>query len=149
MSYLNAALREISHQNKILSVSSVYETMPFGKKDQPDFLNAAASLETEMDPYSFFKFIKKVESDTGRTASELWGEREIDIDILFFNDMVIDTEELTIPHKGISERDFVLIPLNEVAPGIIHPLLKKKPSELLKDISEKNIIRTYPEKLKL
>jgi len=84
---------------------------------------------------------------TGRTQSERWGEREIDLDILFFNNEVIKTDKLTIPHKGITERDFVLVPLSEIAPGFVHPELNKKIIDLLKEVTEKNIIRIFPEKI--
>jgi 7,8-dihydro-6-hydroxymethylpterin-pyrophosphokinase len=104
-------------------------------------------VETNNDILSFFRFIKEVEQETGRTPSEKWGEREIDIDILYFGDQIIDNDILSVPHKGITYREFVLTPLNEIAPELIHPLFNKTSSELIKEVTEKNIIRIFPEKI--
>jgi 2-amino-4-hydroxy-6-hydroxymethyldihydropteridine diphosphokinase len=125
----------------------VYETLPYGPVKQPDFLNAVISVETNKDLMTFFRFIKEVEKKTGRTPSEKWGEREIDIDILYFGNEVINNDFLTVPHKGIPYRDFVLTPLTEIAPDLVHPVLNKTSSELIKEVTEKNIIRIFHEKI--
>jgi 2-amino-4-hydroxy-6-hydroxymethyldihydropteridine diphosphokinase len=124
----------------VLKTSDVYETLPYGKKEQPDFLNAVISLDTDKDPLRLFQYIKDAEKQVGRTPSEKWGEREIDIDILFYEDEIIDNDTLTIPHKGIAYRDFVLKPLSDIAPNLIHPQLNKSVTELLNEVTEKNII---------
>jgi 2-amino-4-hydroxy-6-hydroxymethyldihydropteridine diphosphokinase len=131
----------------VLKTSDVYETLPYGKKEQPDFLNAVISLDTDKDPLRLFQYIKDAEKQVGRTPSEKWGEREIDIDILFYEDEIIDNDTLTIPHKGIAYRDFVLKPLADIAPDFIHPQLNKSVTELLNEVTEKNIIRIFPGKI--
>jgi 2-amino-4-hydroxy-6-hydroxymethyldihydropteridine diphosphokinase len=78
-----------------------------------------------------FKFLKLIETQVGRTATQKWGPREIDLDILFYNDIVFSDDEITIPHKDLLNRDFVLVPLNEIAPDLIHPLMNKKISEII------------------
>jgi len=97
--------------------------------------------------HELFKFLKDIEKKTGRTVSERWGAREVDIDILFFDNEIVKNEILTVPHKGIPERDFVLVPLMEISPDFVHPELKKTAEELLKKVTEKNIIRIFPGKI--
>ncbi|RPI66399.1 MAG: 2-amino-4-hydroxy-6-hydroxymethyldihydropteridine diphosphokinase [Ignavibacteriales bacterium] len=147
IAFLKKAVEFISAENKIIKTSSVYETKAYGKKDQADFLNAVIIITTEKNALELFYHIKDIEKKTGRTASERWGEREIDIDILFFNDIIIKNKIITIPHQGMAERDFVLVPLKEISPEFIHPLLKKTPEELIKKLTEKNIIRIFPERI--
>lgn len=95
-----------------------------------------------------FKFLKSVETQVGRKVSTKWGPREIDLDILFFNDLIYSDSEITIPHKDLLNRDFVLVPLNEIAPDLIHPSINKKISEIIifqsrynESLSQQN--RTY------
>jgi 7,8-dihydro-6-hydroxymethylpterin-pyrophosphokinase len=78
-----------------------------------------------------FKFLKSVEQQVGRKVTTKWGPREIDLDILFFNDMIYSDDEITVPHKDLLNRDFVLVPLSEIAPDLIHPLMNKKISEII------------------
>lgn len=88
-------------------------------------------------------FLKKIESDLGRQTEIKWGPREIDLDILFFNDLIYTDENITIPHIGITERDFVLIPLSEIEPDFIHPVIAKKISEIELPDTGSNIISKY------
>ena len=113
--------------------SSFYETEPFGLPDQPRFLNAVISLKTSRAPLDFLEAIKKIERSCGRTREGMirWGPREIDLDILLWEDMIIHSEYLHVPHPGMHERRFVLVPLNEIAPGWIHPELGLTVSDLL------------------
>jgi dihydroneopterin aldolase / 2-amino-4-hydroxy-6-hydroxymethyldihydropteridine diphosphokinase len=90
------------------------------------------------------KFLKSVEQQVGRKVTTKWGPREIDLDILFFNDMIYADEEITIPHKDLLNRDFVLVPLNEIAPGLIHPVVNKKISEIIILTMQTYIIRKIP-----
>lgn len=116
---------------EIKAVSSLYETAAWGKTDQPSFLNQALQIETTLSPRQLLKQILKTEEQIGRKRKEKYGPRIIDIDILFFNQQVFDSPSLKIPHPQIQNRRFVLTPLVEIAPGLIHPVLKKTISELL------------------
>lgn len=94
-----------------------------------------------------FRLSKQIELKIGRKKGEKWGPREIDLDLLYFNDEIYSDEKLTVPHKGILDRDFVLVPLSEIAPDFIHPELKEKNSDICKRNSKENIIRVINEKL--
>lgn len=112
---LIGALERIKEEgNLILKVSSVYETKPVGKEEQPDFLNLVAEVKTSLPPFLFLALIQKIENDMGRVRKEKWGPRIIDIDIILFEDLEIESEELTIPHPLAGRRAFVIIPLREV-----------------------------------
>ncbi len=117
--------------NKVLAVSSFYETEPVGKVDQDWFINAAVKIETGLTPRELLDILLKIEKELGRVRDARWGPRIIDLDILLYDDLVMDEEGLVIPHPYLHERRFVLVPLAEIAPGLIHPRLKKSMSELL------------------
>jgi len=126
---------------KISKCSSIYETAAWGKTDQADFLNQALELETELNAKDLMKEILKIESKMGRERNEKYNARTIDIDILFFNDEIIDEPGLIIPHPQLQHRRFVLIPLNEIAPKVVHPVLKKNISELLEHCKDNLPVR--------
>jgi 2-amino-4-hydroxy-6-hydroxymethyldihydropteridine diphosphokinase len=111
--------------------SSLYETEPWGVKDQPPFLNMSIEVETDLNPLELFSVLKDIERQQGREESVRWGPRVIDLDILLYDDIVMKEERLTIPHPLLHERGFVLIPLNEIAPNVMHPLLRLNVHELL------------------
>jgi len=113
----------------VVKTSPVYETLPMGEKNQNNYYNAAIEISTELDVYQFHSLIKSIETKIGREKSYHWGPRKIDIDLLFFDDLIIDTPELTVPHKGIVERDFVVVPLLDIAPDLTLPGSGKKLSE--------------------
>ncbi|PIU83706.1 MAG: 2-amino-4-hydroxy-6-hydroxymethyldihydropteridine diphosphokinase [Elusimicrobia bacterium CG06_land_8_20_14_3_00_38_11] len=115
---------------KVLRLSSLRETKPYGYKKQKKFLNAVVKLKTKLLPSELLELCKKIEKKIGRTKSFRWGPREIDIDILFFGKKIIKNKKLTIPHKDLHNRAFVLQPLMEIAPNFVHPVLKKRVSEL-------------------
>ena len=118
---------------KITSLSSFYETEPWGFKSDNSFLNAALCVETPLEPVAILNIIKEIEIEMGRTqksVNKVYSDRPIDIDILLYDDMIIKTEELTIPHPLITERDFVMKPLVEIAGDTVHPLLGKKLLEI-------------------
>jgi 2-amino-4-hydroxy-6-hydroxymethyldihydropteridine diphosphokinase len=114
--------------------SSLYETAPWGVKDQPNFINMTIEGETELTPARLLEVLKMSEEEVGRVETYRWGPRVIDLDILLYDDVAMDTPELTIPHPRMHEREFVLRPLAEIAPDKIHPLLKKTMRELLLDL---------------
>jgi 2-amino-4-hydroxy-6-hydroxymethyldihydropteridine diphosphokinase len=117
----------------IVAKSKIYETAPWGKADQPPFLNQAIKIETPFSPEKLLVKVQSIEQELGRTRVEKWGERSIDIDIIYFGNKIIDSSNLIIPHQHLTERKFVLIPLTEVSPEFIHPLLQKSNAQLLKE----------------
>lgn len=125
---------ELIDQNpkcEVEAVSSIYESAPYGEIQQSEFFNAVFKIKTCYEVKELFHFLKSVEQQVGRTVTQKWGPREIDLDILFFNDLVYSDEVITIPHEDLLNRDFVLIPLLEIAPELIHPVINKKISEII------------------
>ena len=135
---MNENLRKSIHflGDKIdkIKVSGFYETKPWGFENQDYFLNCAISGVTELSPKELLLFTQKVENALGRVKRFVNGPREIDIDILFYNDLIYKDSDLEIPHPRISERDFVLRPLMDLDPDFIHPVLKVSIKELFKNI---------------
>ncbi len=128
------AARLLQERVRVKSSSSFYDTLPWGVTDQPKFVNLAIEIETELKPLELLTFLKSIESRMGRLESEedpRWGPRVIDLDIIFYGDQILDCVELTIPHPLMSDRAFVLVPLSEIIPGFVHPVLKKSVAELL------------------
>lgn len=131
----------ISGGCKLERQSSLYETAPWGLKEQGSFINKAIALETGLAPVPLLDTLKKIEKQMGRTNTVQWGPRIIDIDILFYGNETIQLPQLTIPHPFISQRRFTLEPLNEIAPGFIHPVLKKTISELLHECPDNGVVK--------
>ncbi|MBQ9376624.1 MAG: 2-amino-4-hydroxy-6-hydroxymethyldihydropteridine diphosphokinase [Schwartzia sp.] len=121
METLREALRRIDALKgvELTAVSSVYETVPWGKTDQPRFLNLAAAVRTSIAPETLLACTQSLEASLGRVRHEKWGARTIDIDILYMEDVVMQSPLLTLPHPYMTERAFVLVPLAEVAPGLV------------------------------
>lgn len=105
-----------------MSVSSIYETAPVGYTDQADFLNVVISVATELDAHELLEACQGIEHELGRVRDIRWGPRTVDIDILLYNNDNIETESLIVPHPRMHERAFVLIPLLEIAPAVVHPV---------------------------
>ena len=120
----------------IIKQSFIYETDPWGNTDQPDFYNQVIEAETGMNVLQTLKQILLIEKEMGRNRRQKWEPRIIDIDILFFNDEIINEEGLIVPHQHLHERAFVLIPLAEILPAKIHPVLQKTISEILLSIKD-------------
>jgi 2-amino-4-hydroxy-6-hydroxymethyldihydropteridine diphosphokinase len=127
---LRAALERLGQCVRINRVSSVYETEPLLVEDQPRFHNLACSGQTSLDPLSLLAALKGIERDLGRVPGPRYGPRLIDIDILLFDDLILATPELTIPHPAMLERAFALIPLAEIAPSQRHPVARETIEEL-------------------
>jgi 2-amino-4-hydroxy-6-hydroxymethyldihydropteridine diphosphokinase len=137
LNYLYAAKAEISKRcGRIIEESSVYETAAWGKEDQEAFLNQVLKIETALVPGELLKTILEIEATLGRRRELKFGPRIIDIDILFFNDEVISLSGLKIPHPELQNRKFVLVPLEEMAAGKVHPVLKKNVSQLLTECTD-------------
>ena len=115
--------------------SSLSETEPWGVTDQPRFINAVVEAETERDPADLLKALKGIEKRMGRRDARRWGPRIIDLDILLYNDLIVNEQSLRIPHPRMHEREFVLRPLAEIAPYKVHPVFAKTVQELLREIT--------------
>lgn len=110
------------NDTRVLSCSSLYASKPMGPQDQPDFINAVCLLETGFKPHRLLKQLQEIENAHGRKRkAERWGARTLDLDILLFGSHTIDSEDLTVPHYGMAEREFVLVPLFEIAPTMVMP----------------------------
>ena len=116
--YLEKALIMLDHIGYVSKVSSYYETEPYGVSDQDLFINLICKLEIDLSPEKLLKAVKKIENKLKRSTIYRWGPREIDIDIIYYEDEIVETKELTIPHKEFYKRKFVLIPLNEIEPNL-------------------------------
>lgn len=138
LNYLEQAIRQIDRQvGKVISRSSVYETEAWGKEDQPGFLNIALLIQTSLDPTSVLKKVLQIEESLGRIRDERWGARLIDIDIILYGNQIIDISGvLQIPHPEMQHRKFVLQPLHEIAPEVVHPKLKQTISTLLSQLED-------------
>lgn len=123
-------------ENKVVDVSTLYRTEPVGGVDQDWFVNAVAELETTLSPRELLNTLLDVERGLGRVRNVKWGPRTIDLDILLYDDLIMDEEGLSIPHPLLQERGFVLVPMAEIAPKVIHPRLKKDMSEIMKSIHD-------------
>lgn len=115
---------------KVTKQSSMIETEPWGVTEQPHFINLAIEAGTDLGPEEFLLLLKNIERAMGREKTAHWGPRVIDLDILLYDDRIIDSADLKIPHPHLHERDFVLVPLMEIAPEKIHPVMNKRISEL-------------------
>lgn len=138
---LRAAIESMPPEVAVLAESQIYETPPWGYEDQPAFLNMVVKAETDLEPESLLKYLKQLEAELGREQNFRWGPRLIDLDILFYDDLVIDTPPLVIPHPRLHERAFVLVPLMEVAPDLIHPIFHRRISDFLAELETKGISR--------
>lgn len=126
-------LKSISQPGSFRS-SHLYETRPWGKRDQPDFLNAVVVFETSLDPMALLARLKEIEGRMGRAPSERWGPRVLDLDLLDLGGIVLSSGDLTLPHPRIPERGFVLVPLCEIEPGWKDPLTGRTAAEMLSDL---------------
>ena len=128
---IHKAIEYLSEFGKIKKISSIEETEPWGNKDQKKFLNCVLLMESSSDPFELLKKLQKIEAKLGRRREIHWGPRTIDIDILWADNLIINENNLIIPHPYLHKRDFVLREINEIAPGFIHPVFKKKFKDII------------------
>ena len=131
---LEKALEYLSQRLRVTGKSSIYDTEPVGNREQPRFLNMVCQVKTMLKPQDLLVLAKAIERKQGRVPGRPNSPRPIDIDLLFYGEEVVKTPELTVPHPRLTERAFVLVPLAEIAPALIHPVEKKTVTQLLKDV---------------
>lgn len=137
------ALELLSQKVNLEKVSSIYETEPVGYKEQPLFLNMVCQISTDLSPGELLHLAKDIETKMGRKLSFPNAPRPIDIDILLYDDQIIQTQDLTIPHPRLADRAFVLIPLAEIAPELTHPQLDKSMAELTSIVEGRSGVRKW------
>jgi 2-amino-4-hydroxy-6-hydroxymethyldihydropteridine diphosphokinase len=140
---LHFALESLKRAGSIMRVSSVFETEPVGFSDQPWFLNLAIELKTALQPYELLHVCQEIEAARERVRTFVNAPRTLDLDILFLGDIVMREERLIIPHPRLSERRFVLAPLAQIAPDVMHPTLKKSIRSLLEDCTDTAAVRVF------
>lgn len=141
--WLQQAVEQLGVTGNISIQSAIYQTAAWGIEDQPAFLNMALCLQTELPPLELLQKIHHIEQTLGRQRTLKWGQRTLDIDILFYGDALIDLPELKIPHPYLQERRFALVPLKEIAPDFLHPGLNKTVSRLLEECPDKLEVNNY------
>jgi 2-amino-4-hydroxy-6-hydroxymethyldihydropteridine diphosphokinase len=138
---LRAAIAALPPVVRVMQESLVYETAPWGFADQPAFLNMALKGNTSLGPVELLQELRNLETRLGRLPAVRWGPRLIDMDILFYADLVLDIQGLVIPHPHLHERAFVLVPLADLAPDLIHPVFCRSVRELLAGVDSSGVKR--------
>jgi 2-amino-4-hydroxy-6-hydroxymethyldihydropteridine diphosphokinase len=141
---LQTAIGAMPPQVTVKRVSTVYETAPWGVLDQPDFLNQVIEIETDLAPAALLHHLKAIEARMGREQTVRYGPRRIDLDILFYEDLVLELSGLRIPHPRLHERSFVLAPLADLAPDLRHPELGKTVQEMLAQLDLSDV-KPFPQ----
>ncbi|MES2279657.1 MAG: 2-amino-4-hydroxy-6-hydroxymethyldihydropteridine diphosphokinase [Bacteroidota bacterium] len=140
--YLDQAIAGITANiGTVIRESSVYETGAWGKTNQPDYLNKVVLVKTDLSPQEVLRNILQIELDLGRKRQEKWGARTIDIDILFYDDMIINEPDLIIPHPELQNRRFTMEPLAEIAPEMVHPALKLNMIQLKNSLQDCLVVK--------
>jgi 2-amino-4-hydroxy-6-hydroxymethyldihydropteridine diphosphokinase len=141
---LRTAIEAFEPEIQSINCSAVYETPPWGYHDQSKFLNQVVEAETDLSPTELLDHIKELEQQLGRRETFKYGPRMIDLDIIFFDDEVVDSPPLIIPHPRMAERGFVLMPLADIAPHFKHPILGDSVSDLLSKVDQEGIVQYSP-----
>ena len=139
--YIASAMESMKEKCNILKISPLYETEPVGYKSQQWFLNCAAKIQTKLSPHDILEFLAAIEKKLGRVRTINNGPRTIDLVILFYDDEIINTQDLQIPHPRAHERLFVLMPLNDIEPNLMHPVLRKRIFELTESLKSPEEVR--------
>jgi 2-amino-4-hydroxy-6-hydroxymethyldihydropteridine diphosphokinase len=135
--HIQRAMKSVQDEmGKAEKISSLYETEPWGVSDQPNYLNAAMIIRTGHSPQQLLSFLKRIETEEGRTDQKKYASRTLDIDILFYDDLVLNSKELVVPHPKMHLRKFALVPLNEIDGELMHPVFKKSIARLLDECSD-------------
>ena len=141
---LGRARHEITrHVGQLHGVSSIYETAAWGNNKQPHYLNQVVRVATLLQPLPLLEQINRIEQRMGRVRAGKWESRLIDIDILYYGDEVIDMPNLQVPHPHLPDRRFALVPLHEIAPGLIHPVSRKTTADLLRRTPDQLAVRLF------
>ena len=135
---INEAYKKISTNSYFRKgeISSLYNTKPYGGVEQEDYVNAVIAIETTYEPFQLLEYLKKLEEEAERKETVRWGPRTLDLDIIFYNQLVLETKKLTIPHMDMENRQFVLEPLNEISPYLHHPLTGKSIKTMLNELEK-------------
>ncbi|NJD59356.1 MAG: 2-amino-4-hydroxy-6-hydroxymethyldihydropteridine diphosphokinase [Anaerolineales bacterium] len=136
---LQAAMNELEIKISQIQQSPIYETEPWGYSDQPLFLNQVIRASTSLEPHELLTFLKATEVKMGRQETFRFGPRLIDLDILFYDDVILETPDLTIPHPRMTERAFIIIPLSDIAPDLIHPVAGKTIQQLKAELDPSSV----------
>ena len=137
-SNMKEALQRLAQRGvTVCKVSDFMATRPYGVTDQPDFLNAVAEIKTDNSPTELLRVLLQVEQEMGRKRIRHWGERNIDLDLLLYDDQIINLPDLKVPHPDMQNRDFVLRPLAQIAPDTVHPVLRKTITQLWKELQNR------------
>lgn len=140
---INQAVKFISEKNQLIASSAIYETQAWGNVAKGNFLNRVIQIKTSDSPEKLLEHIQGIEEKLGRKRTETWGDRTMDIDILYFGDEVINSPNLTIPHRFIQDRRFVLVPLAEILPEMIHPIFGKSNRTLLEECQDPGEVKIF------
>jgi 2-amino-4-hydroxy-6-hydroxymethyldihydropteridine diphosphokinase len=142
--YLEQAIKLITEKaGRLVANSSLFETAPWGNTAQRSFLNQGILIQTTLPPAELLQTLLDIEIELGRERIEKWGPRIIDIDILYYDQLVINKDHLKIPHPFLQERRFSLVPLHEISPGWVHPQLQKTVAQLLEDCQDEGEVTIY------
>lgn len=141
---LREAVAQIEQQiAPVLGQSAIYETAPWGVVEQPAFLNQVLQLESILHPIDILQRTQKIEKQLGRERHERWGPRLMDIDLLYYGNLVLTMTDLVVPHPRLHERRFTLVPLAQIAPDFMHPVLKKNNQELLANCTDNSQVFVF------